>query len=77
MSGIYTATAWVKLNEADGSLQTVVSQDGDRDSAFFLQYSGQDQWFAMSFPGPARTRADQTEPGPVVPPDRCPRRRAR
>ncbi len=39
-SGNYTATAWVKLDKADGGFQTVVSQDGDRDSAFFLQYSG-------------------------------------
>jgi hypothetical protein len=50
-SGNYTATAWVKLNKVDGAFQTVVSQDGDRDSAFFLQYSGQDQRFAMSFVG--------------------------
>ena len=39
-SGNYTAAAWVKLNKADGAFQTVVSQDGDRDSDFFLQYSG-------------------------------------
>jgi hypothetical protein len=50
-SGNYTATAWVKLDKVDGAFQTVVSQDGDRDSAFFLQYSGQDQRFAMSFVG--------------------------
>ncbi len=63
-SGNYTATAWVKLNKADGSFQTVVSQDGDRDSAFFLQYSGADQRFAMSFPGqralaPTKPNPDQ------------------
>lgn len=50
-NGNYTASAWVKLNKADGGFQTVVSQDGDRDSAFFLQYSGADQRFAMSFTG--------------------------
>ncbi|MGW6277769.1 LamG-like jellyroll fold domain-containing protein [Kribbella sp. NPDC055071] len=63
-SGNYSASAWVKLNKADGSFQTVVSQDGDRDSAFFLQYSGQDQRFAMSFPGlralsPTKPNANQ------------------
>ncbi|MEV0284977.1 LamG domain-containing protein [Kribbella sp. NPDC050820] len=63
-NGNYSAAAWVKLNKADGSFQTVVSQDGDHDSAFFLQYSGQDQRFAMSFPGvralsPTKPNPDQ------------------
>ena len=63
-NGNYSAAAWVKLNKADGAFQTVVSQDGERDSAFFLQYSGQDQRFAMSFPGvralsPAKPNPDQ------------------
>jgi hypothetical protein len=62
-SGNYTATAWVKLNKADGSFQTVVSQDGDRDSAFFLQYSGQDQRFAMSFPGQRALAPTKPNPG--------------
>ncbi|MFI7066229.1 LamG-like jellyroll fold domain-containing protein [Kribbella sp. NPDC050124] len=63
-NGNYSAAAWVKLNKADGAFQTVVSQDGERDSAFFLQYSGQDQRFAMSFPGvralsPTKPNPDQ------------------
>ncbi|HET6295704.1 MAG TPA: LamG-like jellyroll fold domain-containing protein [Kribbella sp.] len=62
-SGNYTAAAWVKLNKADGSFQTVVSQDGDRDSAFFLQYSGQDQRFAMSFPGQRALAPTKPNPG--------------
>jgi hypothetical protein len=62
-SGNYSATAWVKLNKADGSFQTVVSQDGDRDSAFFLQYSGQDQRFAMSFPGQRALAPTKPNPG--------------
>ncbi|MDX6264048.1 MAG: hypothetical protein QOH84_5736 [Kribbellaceae bacterium] len=62
-SGNYTATAWVKLNKADGSFQTVVSQDGDRDSAFFLQYSGADQRFAMSFPGQRALAPTKPNPG--------------
>lgn len=62
-SGNYTATAWVKLNKADGSFQTVVSQDGDRDSAFFLQYSGQDQRFAISFPGQRALAPSKPNPG--------------
>jgi hypothetical protein len=59
----YSATAWVKLNKADGGFQTVVSQDGDRDSAFFLQYSGQDQRFAMSFPGQRALAPTKPTPG--------------
>ncbi|WP_432948807.1 LamG-like jellyroll fold domain-containing protein [Kribbella sp. CA-253562] len=62
-SGNYTATAWVKLNKADGAFQTVVSQDGERDSAFFLQYSGQDQRFAMSFPGQRALAPTKPNPG--------------
>jgi hypothetical protein len=47
----YSVSAWAKLDEAGGAFQTVVSQDTGRDSAFFLQYSGQDQRWAMSFVG--------------------------
>ena len=47
----YTASAWVKLDKADGAFQTIVSQDGASTSDFFLQYSGADQRFAMSFAG--------------------------
>ena len=47
----YTASAWVKLDKADGAFQTAVSQDGPSNSDFFLQYSGADQRFAMSFAG--------------------------
>jgi hypothetical protein len=47
----YSASAWVKLDKADGAFQTVVSQDGPSASDFFLQYSGADQRWAMSFAG--------------------------
>ncbi|MER7281955.1 LamG-like jellyroll fold domain-containing protein [Dactylosporangium sp. NPDC000244] len=47
----YSAAAWVKLDKADGAFQTVVSQDGPSNSDFYLQYSGADQRFAMSFAG--------------------------
>jgi hypothetical protein len=47
----YSAAAWVKLDKADGAFQTVVSQDGPSNSDFFLQYSGADQRWAMSFAG--------------------------
>ncbi|WP_340682378.1 LamG-like jellyroll fold domain-containing protein [Amycolatopsis coloradensis] len=50
-AGSYSVSAWAKLDEASGAFQTVVSQDTGRDSAFFLQYSGQDQRWAMSFVG--------------------------
>jgi hypothetical protein len=47
----YSAAAWVKLDKADGAFQTVISQDGPSNSDFYLQYSGADQKFAMSFAG--------------------------
>ncbi|MEV6637512.1 LamG-like jellyroll fold domain-containing protein [Actinoplanes sp. NPDC051470] len=47
----YSASAWVKLDKADGAFQTVVSQDGPSTSDFFLQYSGANQRWAMSFAG--------------------------
>ena len=47
----YSAAAWVKLDKVDGAFQTVVSQDGVTNSDFFLQYSGADQRWAMSFAG--------------------------
>lgn len=45
----YSVSAWVRLDKADGAFQTVVSEDGDANSAFFLQYSGADRQFAFSF----------------------------
>lgn len=50
-AGSYSVSAWAKLDEAGGAFQTVVSQDTGGNSAFFLQYSGQDQRWAMSFVG--------------------------
>jgi hypothetical protein len=49
--GSYSAAAWVKFNAVGDGFQTVVSQDGDNTSAFFLQYSGQDHRLAFSFVG--------------------------
>lgn len=61
-SGSYSVSAWARLDVADGGFQTVVSQDTGGNSAFFLQYSGQDQRWAMSFVG---TRAlSPTKPVP-------------
>jgi hypothetical protein len=39
----YSVSAWVKLNEVGGAFQTVISEVGDANSAFFLQYSGADK----------------------------------
>lgn len=50
-TGNYTASAWVKLDDASGAFQTVVSQDAASNSAFYLQYSGSDRRFAFSFAG--------------------------
>lgn len=47
----FSVSAWVKLDSADGAFQTVVSEDGDKNSAFFLQYSGEDQRLAFSYVG--------------------------
>jgi hypothetical protein len=49
-TGNYSAAAWVRLDSL-GGFATAVSQDGDRNSAFFLQYSGADNRFAFSFVG--------------------------
>lgn len=49
--GSYSAAAWVKFNAIGDGFQTVVSQDGDNTSAFFLQYSGADHRLAFSFVG--------------------------
>lgn len=60
----YAVSAWVKLAAAGGGFQTVVSEDGVTNSAFFLQYSGADHLWAFSFAG---TRALATGVGtPVV-----------
>ncbi|MGV9360565.1 LamG-like jellyroll fold domain-containing protein [Amycolatopsis sp. NPDC003731] len=49
--GSYSAAAWVRFNAVGDGFQTIVSQDGDSNSAFFLQYSGADHRLAMSFVG--------------------------
>ncbi|HZB34248.1 MAG TPA: LamG-like jellyroll fold domain-containing protein [Streptosporangiaceae bacterium] len=49
-TGNYSVSAWVRLDRL-GSFATAVSQDGDVNSAFFLQYSGADNRFAFSFAG--------------------------
>ncbi|HET6711940.1 LamG-like jellyroll fold domain-containing protein [Amycolatopsis sp.] len=49
--GSYSAAAWVRFNAVGDGFQTIVSQDGPSNSAFFLQYSGQDHRLAMSFVG--------------------------
>jgi hypothetical protein len=62
----YSVSAWARLDVADGGFQTVVSQDagtqGD-DSAFFLQYSGADQRWAMSFVGLRALSPEKPEVG--------------
>ncbi|MCD4535044.1 hypothetical protein LRP67_13200 [Nocardioides sp. cx-169] len=50
-AGSYSVAAYARLDEATGAFQTVVSQDSESSSAFFLQYSGQDQRWAFSFVG--------------------------
>jgi len=43
----FTVTAWVNLADAN-SYHTVISQDGDRVSGFYLQYSASDSRWAFS-----------------------------
>ncbi|BFU44105.1 LamG-like jellyroll fold domain-containing protein [Krasilnikovia sp. MM14-A1004] len=59
----YTAAVWVELDKVDGAFQTVVSQDGPANSDFYLQYSGADQRFAMSFAGVRALAPFRPEPG--------------
>ncbi len=54
----YSVAAWVRM-ETDQGFRTAVSQDAQRTSTFFLQYSGDEQRFAFSFAG-ARTLAEKT-----------------
>lgn len=56
----YSVAARVRLT-AEGlkGFRTAVSQDRDKGSSFYLQYSGADQRFAFSFSG-ARTLAEKT-----------------
>jgi hypothetical protein len=49
-TGNYSVSAWVRLDKL-GGFATAVSQDGDTNSAFYLQYSGADDRFAFSFAG--------------------------
>jgi Concanavalin A-like lectin/glucanases superfamily/Glycosyl hydrolases family 2, sugar binding domain/Glycosyl hydrolases family 2 len=50
INGNYAVAAWVKIDNLDG-FQTAVSQDGDTNSGYFLQYSDQDDRFAFSYVG--------------------------
>ncbi|WP_235833280.1 LamG-like jellyroll fold domain-containing protein [Glaciibacter flavus] len=45
----YSVSAWVRFDQVGGAFQTVVGEDGDAASAFFLQYSGADKRLAFSF----------------------------
>ncbi|MDX3192208.1 glycoside hydrolase family 2 TIM barrel-domain containing protein [Streptomyces sp. MN03-5084-2B] len=60
--GSYSAAAWVRFNAVGDGFQTVVSQDGDSNSAFFLQYSGADHRLAMSFVGTRALAPTAPEP---------------
>ncbi|WP_019818752.1 LamG-like jellyroll fold domain-containing protein [Saccharomonospora saliphila] len=62
-AGSYSVSAWVKLDETTGAFQTVVSQDTGHNSAFFLQYSGVDRRWAMSFVGLRALSPAEPEPG--------------
>jgi hypothetical protein len=47
----YSVSAWVRFAQVGDGFQTVVGEDGDTNSAFFLQYSGADHRLAFSFAG--------------------------
>jgi hypothetical protein len=50
-TGNFSVSAWVKLDATGGGFRTIVSQDGDQSSAFFLQYDGGQNKFAFSTVG--------------------------
>ncbi|MFY0406544.1 LamG-like jellyroll fold domain-containing protein [Solicola sp. PLA-1-18] len=58
-TGSYSVSSWVKLDATGGGFSTAVSQDGDRTSAFFLQYDGAQNKFAFSTLG-GRAYANET-----------------
>ncbi|TDV51974.1 LamG-like jellyroll fold domain-containing protein [Actinophytocola oryzae] len=60
--GNYTVSAWVRM-DALGGFQTAVSQDGDVNSGYFLQYSGSDNRFAFSFVGVRALASTPPNPG--------------
>ncbi|OZM72218.1 glycoside hydrolase family 2 [Amycolatopsis antarctica] len=62
-AGSYTVSAWAKLDETGTAFQTVASQDSGNASAFFLQYSGADERWAMSFVGQRALSPEKPEPG--------------
>jgi Concanavalin A-like lectin/glucanases superfamily len=66
--GSYSVEAWVQLDRLPTLFATAVSQDSDRASAFYLQYSGIDRGFAMSAIDPQGTRRalSKEEPKPGV-----------
>ncbi|MET4780771.1 LamG-like jellyroll fold domain-containing protein [Glaciihabitans sp. UYNi722] len=59
----YSVSAWVRFDAIGDAFQTVASEDGDANSAFFLQYSGADKQLAFSF---ANARALATGLGKPV-----------
>ncbi|MDN5853831.1 MAG: glycoside hydrolase family 2, partial [Actinomycetia bacterium] len=61
--GSFSVSAWVKLDETGGGFETAVSQDGDRSSAFFLQYDGGANKFAFSTLGGRAYASEPAEAG--------------
>ncbi|TVT45086.1 LamG domain-containing protein [Amycolatopsis rhizosphaerae] len=59
-TGSFTVAAWVKLGNTN-KFQTVLSQDGNQASGFYLQYSQVDNAWAFSM-----VTADQASPSGVV-----------
>ncbi len=60
----YSVSGWVRFNRIDGGYQTLASQDGDRVSAFYLQYAGADRRLAFSFAGGRALANTVGEPRP-------------
>ncbi len=49
-TGSFSISAWVKLDSVDNVWHTAVSQDGNRESGFFLQYLGDVHEWAFTMP---------------------------
>lgn len=62
-SGDYSVAARVRLDaEGEKTIQTAVSQDGDKSSVFFLQYIGPEKKFAFSRVGTRTLSVSAEEP---------------
>ncbi|WP_344905477.1 LamG-like jellyroll fold domain-containing protein [Actinomadura meridiana] len=54
----FAVSAWVRLDNPDGRTRTLLSQDGENRSGFFLKYEPATQKWALSMVGPENSGTD-------------------